>query len=76
MTHSVERLHSSSSRAEEQQTKTESTATVNYCVEDPTPEQMMRLQETSLAFWDDPAEDVYVLDDYDVDNWIALEMEE
>ena len=61
MTYSVERLPGSSSNAEKQQTKTVSTAT--YCAEDPTLGQMMRLQETSLAFWDEPAEDVYTLDD-------------
>lgn len=51
-------------------TNTQSTAVLSVwpnLPEDPTPAQSMRLTEASgvLAFWDDPAEDVYGPDDGD-----------
>ncbi len=37
----------------------------DVCPADPTPEQVMRLVETSgtLDFWEDPGEDIYTLED-------------
>jgi hypothetical protein len=53
--------------SEETETTVSCRPVVYHLPSDPTADQMMRIIENSdvLDFWDDPAEDIYTLDDGD-----------